>query len=197
MAARLFLAALLAAVPVAAGAQDRYIPLELILGAPWNGAEALAYPAGTFQEKVAEAPSVWVGPREWKHPRTGEMLTVYDRARASRRSQVDQIFAVRRDRAAIGRVADSRFGIEACDQEAKYPLGRWSQGETRTFDYACWYGGAARPRRSTIEILRLDFDCGPAHCLEMRWTHADPDAGRILDMRVYTFAPGLGMVALR
>jgi hypothetical protein len=197
MGARHALAALLIAVPAAAAAQDRYIPLELILGAPWSGAEALAYPAGTFREKVAEAPSVWTGPREWTHPRTGETLRVYARARASRRSQVDQIFAVRRDGTAIGRVADSRFGIEACDQEGKYPLGRWTQGESRAFDYTCWYDGAPRARRALIEILRLDFDCRAAsHCLQIRWTHSDPVAGRMLDMRVYTFAPGLGMVAL-
>jgi hypothetical protein len=146
---------------------------------------------------VANAPSTWIGPRQWQHPKTGETLTVYDRSRASQRGKVDQIFAVRRDAGAIGRVADSRYGIDACDQEGKYPLGLWRQGESRTFDYTCWYGSAARARRSVIEVLRIDYDCGQAHCLEIRWTHSDPADGRQLDRREYVFAPERGLVALR
>lgn len=197
MRARHLLAALLFVAPVAAGAQERFIPVELILGAPWDGEARLTLPKGVFAESVAKSPSVWAGPREWQHPKTGESLMVYDRARTSRREHVEQVFAIRRDGDAIGRVADSRFGIEACDQEAKYPIGVWRQGETRVFDYACWYGGTRRMRRSSIEILRIDFVCGPAHCLELKWIHSDPADGRILDTRVYVFAPDRGMVALR
>jgi hypothetical protein len=195
--ARLVGAALLLALPSAAAAQERYIPLELILGAPWDGQERLAYPQGSFAEYVVSAPSVWIGPRQWTHPKTGEVQTVYDRARTNRREHVEQVFAVRHDGTAIGRVADSRYGIEACDQEGKYPLGRWQQGESRIFDYRCWYGGAVRARRSIIQILRIDFDCGPAHCLEIRWTHSDPATGREIDRREYVYAPGRGLVALR
>ena len=67
---------------------------------------------------------------------------VYDRTRRG----VGQKFAVRTDGTAIGRVADSRYGISSCDQEAKYPLGVWRQGETRDFQYQCWYGSGAGKR---------------------------------------------------
>ncbi len=189
------LAALCALAASAAQAQQRYIPLELILGAPWNGAERLDYPAGVFKEPVANG-SLWQGPHAWRHPKTGAPLTVYDRSRG-RRTVVDQIFAVRDDGSAIGRVADSRFGIAACDQEAKFPLGIWRAGETRIFDYTCWYGDQPRARRSSIEILALDHDCGRPHCLTIRWIHSDPAENRTLDDRRYTFAPGSGLVELR
>ncbi len=196
MRRRLAIAALLAGLAVPATGQERYIPLELIVGAPWDGTETLAYPAGSFAEKVRD-PSVWIGPRDWQHPKTGRMHKVYDRSRGRDRRHVDQIFAVRADGVAIGRAADSRGGIEACEEEAKYPLGRWKQGEGRGFDYVCWYGGSRRMRRAVIEILRIDFDCGTLHCLEIRWTLSDPMNGRQLDNHRYTFAPGKGMVDLR
>ena len=104
--------------------QVRYIPLELILGADWNGTRETAMPKGSFTEGVARDPSTWRGPIEWKHPDTGETLSVYERSRRG----VWQKFALRVDGSAIGRVADSRFGIGSCDQEAKYPLGAWRQG---------------------------------------------------------------------
>ena len=197
MHARRLLAALLLALPASANAQERYIPLELILGAQWDGQQQIAYPQGAFAEFVATTPSTWTGPRPWQHPKTGETLTVYDRSRASQRSKVDQVFAIRRDASAIGRVADSRYGIDACDREGKYPLGLWRQGESRTFDYRCWYGNADRARRATIEIPKIDYDCGQAHCLEIRWTYSDPVDGRQLDRREYVFAPERGLVALR
>jgi len=46
---------LLAAASAQAGTDlpaTRFIPLELIVGASWNGEETIAYPAGTFTEGV-------------------------------------------------------------------------------------------------------------------------------------------------
>ena len=78
---------------------------------------------------------------------------VYERARRG----VWQKFAVRTDGTAIGRVADSRYGISSCDQEAKYPVGEWKQGETREFQYRCWYGtGTGKRVRATTSVITIE-----------------------------------------
>lgn len=181
-----------------AASGTRYIPLELILGAPWNGKREIAMPRGSFTESVERNPSTWYGPSEWQHPDTGAKLMVYDRGRRG----VGQKFAVRTDNAAIGRVADSRYGISSCDQEAKYPLGLWTQGETRQFQYRCWYGSGEkkreRPTTSIITIERIDFEfAGSPHALQVRWILKHADDPREVDNRVYVFAPGKGAVAVR
>jgi hypothetical protein len=175
----------------------RFIPLQLIIGGDWNGERTITYPAGTFGELV-EHGSVWVGPKTWSHPKTGETLRVYDRSRKGHGMLTEQVFAVRRDETAIGRVADNRFGITACDQEGKYPLGVWHSDETRTFEYTCWYGDQAHAKVSTITIRDLDFDYGGfRHALRIEWILRDKGDSRAIDHRFYTFAPGKGVVHLR
>ena len=173
----------------------RFIPLELIVGAAWSGEKTITYPSGTFSEGVDQgSASVWVGPRQWTHPKTGRTLTVYDRTRGGRNAAT-QIFAVRDDLTAIGRVADSRFGISACDQEAKYPLGLWRQGETRSFDYTCWHGDSPRAQVASLTIHEIDFDYGGReHCLKIEWLLRAKDDARAVDHRIYIFAPGRGVV---
>ena len=177
--------------------RTRFIPLQLIIGGAWNGERTITYPTGTFGELV-EHGSIWVGPKPWTHPKTGEVLTVYDRSRVGHGMVTDQIFAVREDQVAIGRVADNRFGITACDQEAKYPLGLWIQGETRSFEYTCWYGDQPRKKIATLTIRDIDFDFGGfKHSLRLEWVLRDKGESRALDHRIYTFAPGKGVVNLR
>jgi hypothetical protein len=176
----------------------RYIPLELILGAPWDGKREIAMPRGNFTESAERNPSTWSGPSEWQHPDTGAKMMVYDRGRRG----VGQKFAVRTDNTAIGRVADSRYGISSCDQEAKYPLGLWTQGETRQFQYRCWYGSGEkkreRPMTSIITIERIDFEFpGSPHALQVRWILKQADDPREIDNRVYIFAPYKGAVSVR
>jgi hypothetical protein len=175
----------------------RFIALQLIVGGAWDGERTISYPSGTFAESVDHG-SVWIGPRKWTHPKTGEALAVYDRSRSGRGTVTDQVFAVRRDQVAIGRVADNRYGITACDQEAKYPLGPWSQGETRSFEYTCWYGEQPRTKITTLTIRDIDFDYGGfKHALRFEWVLRDKRDGREVDRRLYTFAPGKGLVHLR
>ena len=191
----LFCASFLAGSAWAQAPQTRFIPLQLIVGDRWNGTQTITYPAGSFTEGVARDASTWVGPKQWAHPKTGRSLTVYFRSREGR-NRADQVFAVRDDQAAIGRVADSRFGITACDQEAKYPLGSWKQGETRSFEYPCWYGVAVKTKVAIITIQEIDFTYdGFEHCLKQEWIHRDKGTdGRPLDRRVYIFCPDRGVV---
>src|SRR4029453_6062374 len=177
--------------------RTRFIPLQLIIGGEWNGERTITHPVGTLGELIHHG-SMWVGPRKRPHPRTGEELIVYDRSRSGRGMLTDQIFAVRRDQTAIGRVADNRYGITACDQEAKYPLGLWTQGETRTFEYTCWYGDRARSKITTLTVRDIDFDYGGfKHALRLEWLLRDKGDSRTIDHRIYTFAPGKGVVHLR
>jgi hypothetical protein len=176
----------------------RYIPLELILGAEWSGKREIAMPRGSFTEGIARDPSTWYGPSAWQHPDTGANLMVYDRTRRG----VGQKFTLRTDNTAIGRVADSRFGISSCDQEAKYPLGDWKQGETREFHYRCWYASAEGKRMrmatSSITIEKIAFDfAGSPLALQIRWILKHADDPHEVDNRVYVFAPGRGAVAVR
>ena len=178
--------------------QVRYIPLELILGADWDGQKRIVMPNGRFTEAVARDPSTWHGPLQWQHPDNGEVLMVYERGRRG----VGQRFALRKDGAAIGRVSDSRFGLSSCEEEAKYPLGEWKQGETREFEYRCWYGSGEKKRSAamaaTITIENADFShAGTEHALRIHWVLRRKDDGAEMDNRRYVFAPGLGVVSVR
>ena len=179
-------------------AQHRFIPMQLIVPAAWDGTRRIDMP---IAEGVDAEGTVWTGPQEWRNPYTGQMLTVYDRRRTTRREgSVEQKMAVRVDGSAIGRVHDSRFGGLVCDQEAKFPLGVWKQGEVRTFEYVCLTtrGGQVVERRRTarITIEELDYEYnGVAHSLRFAWRFTDRDSGEVLDHRTYIFSPGRGLAA--
>jgi hypothetical protein len=178
--------------------QSRFIPLQLIVPGAWDGTRKIDLPTATGFD--AEG-TVWAGPQEWRNPYTGQMLTVYDRRRTTRREgSVEQKMAVRVDGSAIGRAYDSRHGGLVCDQEAKFPLGVWKQGEVRTFDYVCLTtrGGQVVERRRTarITIEELDHDYnGIPHSLRFAWRFSDRDTGEVLDHRTYIFSPGRGLAA--
>jgi len=177
--------------------QTRFIPMQLIVPGVWDGSQHIELPPARDYE--AEE-TVWNGPQGWTNPYTGETLQVYDRQRTTRREgHVEQKMALRADAAAIGRVYDSRFGASVCAQEAKFPLGFWTQGEVRTFDYVCLRTVDGRVlslhRRARISIEEIDYEYrGMAHSLRFAWHYADSDSGEVLDYRTYIFAPGLGLV---
>lgn len=179
-------------------AQSRFIPMQLIVPGVWEGTRRIDMPVA---EGVDSEATVWTGPQEWRNPHTGQMATVYDRRRTNpREGLVEQKMAVRADGSAIGRLYDSRFGGMVCDQEAKFPLGMWRQGEARAFDYVCLStrGGRLVERRRTarITIEELDYEYqGVAHSLRLAWRFADRDSGEVLDHRTYIFSPGRGLVA--
>jgi hypothetical protein len=176
--------------------QSRFIPMQLVVPGPWDGARRIDMPTAAGFD--AEG-TVWTGPQEWRNPYTGQMLTVYDRRRQSRREAVEQKMAVRVDGSAIGRVYDSRFGELVCDQEAKFPLGVWKHGEVRIFEYVCLTtrGGRVVERRCAVRITieELDYEYGGIpHSLRFAWRFSDRDKGEVLDHRTYIFSPGRGLV---
>ncbi len=179
-------------------AQRRFIPMQLIVPGAWDGKRRIDMPTA---DGVDAEGTVWTGPQEWRNRYTGQMLTVYDRRRTTRREgSVEQKMAIRVDGSAVGRVYDSRFGGLVCDQEAKFPLGVWKQGGVRTFEYVCLTtrGGQVVERRRTarITIEELDYEYnGVAHSLRFAWRFSDRDSGEVLDHRTYIFSPGRGLAA--
>jgi hypothetical protein len=177
--------------------QTRFIPMQLIVPGVWDGTRQIHYPSANAHDSEG---TIWTGPFEWRHPHTGETLTIYDRHRSNRREgSVEQKMAVRADGSAIGRAYDSRSD-SFCDQEAKFPLGVWKQGEVRTYEYVCRRsrGGQLEERRRTarITIEELDYGYhGTAHSLRLAWRYSDRDSGNVLDHRTYIFSPGRGLVA--
>lgn len=178
--------------------QTRFIPMQLIVPGAWDGARRIDLP----QAFKAEADgTVWSGPHPWRNPHSGKELTVYDRERTTgREGRVEQKMALRSDGSAIGRVYDSRFGGITCEQEGKFPLGVWKQGEVRTFEYACMAtrGGrlVERRRASRITMEEIDYEyAGVPHSLRIAWRFTDRDSGEILDHRTYIFSPGRGLVS--
>ena len=177
---------------------SRFIPMQLIVPGVWDGALRIDLPKA---EALDAEGTVWSGPYEWRHPYTDVMLKVYERRRTTRREgAVEQRMSVRADDAAIGRVSDSRFGGLVCDQEAKFPLGMWKQGEVRTFEYVCsalrngQHVSRRRAARITIEEIDYDYNSIP-HSLRFAWRFSDSDTGAVLDHRTYIFSPGRGLVA--
>ena len=75
----------------------------------------------------------------------------------------------------------------------KFPLGLWSDGETRVYDVSCNNGTLRRRIALTIEKLDFEYD-GTTHALQFHWV---VDGGRKpgTNMR-YIYSPGRGLVSL-
>jgi hypothetical protein len=176
----------------------RFIPMQLVVPAIWDGARRLDRPAASFSQPSGTS---WRGPEAWRDPYTGATIEAYDRRRENRREgSVAQKIALRTDGTGIGRVYDSRFGEIVCENEVKFPLGLWRQGETRRFDYDCRTtrdGQVTVLRRTSIVTIdAIDYVYnGMPHSLNLGWQHLDAGTGTVLDHRTYIFVPGVGLAA--
>lgn len=180
--------------------QTRFIPTQLYVPSLWSGEQSVDLPqaGGSDSENTK-----WSGPEEWEDPYTKAKKVVYDRRRYnSREGEVVQKMAIRTDKVAIGRAFDSRFSIggHSCDEEPKFPLGSWKQGEVRKFDYECRFnrsGTVTTPTFTvTLTIDEIDFEYGGTpHSLRFTWHLYSKTSNRVLDHKTYTFSPGKGMVS--
>ncbi|TSE27651.1 hypothetical protein Tther_02523 [Tepidimonas thermarum] len=173
--------------------KERFLPVSLLTGTPAPPDDALRmdpvqrrYPfvatvegggAPRMQETTLE------GPVEY---RTAYGPTV----QAYRRTVPDarEVVAITFEGEAMGRVEDSRIGAM---REAKFPIGRWKQGETRTFTVTYYTPRGTFENRTSITIEKLSCRYeGTAGAVQFRWKVED---GRRGDYR-YVFAPGRGLV---
>ena len=169
--------------------ETRFIPVELWTGGDWFGDRDLKMTPADLVFGDEQHKSI-VGPKAWVHPQTGKALQVYER----RNREKLQLFSVRSDGAGLGRVFDNRRD-RACIDGIKFPLGLWRNGETRRFTFKCWRDGKRFERTVEITIEEIDFVYdGTPHAMRYVWV---VDSGDRKGMNnAYTYAPGLGNVAL-
>lgn len=159
----------------------RFIPVELWIGAPWDGTQRIhmapaALEFGQRGDKSIKGPTTWNG------------IQVYERLNRDKL----QRFAIRDDQTGLGRVFDSRYPHLGCRGEVKFPLGPWKQGEVREYQVDCARG--KRPLRVTIEEIDFVYD-GVPHSLRFHWFFME-GRGRGTDMR-YVYSPLRGLVDVR
>jgi len=139
------------------------------------------------------------GPIPWRHPDTGKTLQVYERTKGKKSGVKRQIYAITANGAGLGRVFDSRPGMEdrRFSGEVIFPLGPWGRGEERNFDYVEHTPGGPVRLNATIKIRRLDFRYkGVDHSLKFDWTQRDSN-GTVLFEERYVYSPGKGLVSFK
>lgn len=175
------------------GVTERFLPVELLTGEPLPDGEVLRlgsvqrrYPfVGLYADgsPPSTGETTLSGPVQYRTA-YGVTLPAYERTVP----QAQEVVAITFDGEAMGRVYDSRIGPM---REAKFPIGRWRQGETR-HHAATYYTprGTGHARTSiTIEKLSCRYEGIPG-AVAFRWK---VDDGRRADYG-YVFAPGRGLV---
>jgi hypothetical protein len=157
----------------------RFIPVELWTGALWDGTQEIRMTPAELQFGRR-------GDRTIKGPMTWNGIEVYERVYPDNKLQ---LFALQQDKTGLGRVFDSRTRDLGCRGEVKFPLGRWKQGEVRTYELPCTRG--FEPLKVTIEEIDFVHD-GVPHSLRFHWLFRG-GRGRGTDMR-YTYSPLKGLV---
>jgi hypothetical protein len=167
---------------------ERFIPVELWTGGPWDGTREIRMTkADLYFGKRAE--KSLTGPLEWVRPGSGEKLQVYERNNKGKK----QLFTVSSRGDGLGRVFDNRYGRD-CIDEVKFPLGLWRQGEKRVFDVPCNDGKLQRKIEVTIEKIYFAYQ-GRPHSLQYHWV-VDGGRGKGSSTNMhYTYSPGMGLVS--
>jgi len=176
--------------------KQRYIPVELFTGSPWDGARELRMTPAELSFGDARNKMNIKGPAEWKHTVTGEMYLVYDRANFLPRGTTWQKYAINSEKSGIGRVYDARpnVGTRLMSGGLKFPLGLWKQGEMRKFTYTQYNENSTSKRVEVITIEQIDFTfLNTPHCIEFDWLLTDEREAKKLDHNAYTFCPGKSM----
>jgi len=183
---------LLAACAAAPKEPDtRVIGLDL-----WTGDAAAAGIAQPRLNVVQGTRSI-TGPTTWTHGKTGQAIPVYERRNVESDGVKSQYFTVRPDGQALGRVFDARPG--SADRyfvnDAFFPLGTWSRGESRDFQMIEYTEQGPQTRIATIKIRRLDFTFRDVpHSLRYDWILKDA-SGNVLYNERYVYSPGVGFAS--
>lgn len=185
------LAAGCAQAPREPESDTRVIGLDL-----WSGDPRLAGMEAP-QMQVVKGTRTLSGPMPWTHPRTGRALQVYERRNVEKDGARIQLFERRADGQALGRVFDARPGRadRSFVNDAFFPLGTWSRGESRDFKMVEYTEQGPQERTATIKIRRLDFTFRDVpHSLRYDWILRDAD-GNVLFEERYVYSPGVGFAS--
>lgn len=173
--------------------KERFIPVELFTGMPWDGEhilemkEAKTSTCASSDGKRCDTYRI-TGPFtketisgiEW----AGEQISYYKRTYRTPSRTVESHYTINKTKDGLVRIFDKRNGVERTfsGKGNKFPLGLWKQGEVRTYD-------DTRPVK--IEIMDID---GSGGCLTFRWTLGGGGWNRD---NIYTFCPNRGLVKIR
>ena len=177
--------------------RERYIPIDLWAGAEWDGNKELKMPKvdSTFRHRSEYKIK---GPMEWEHPVMRQTFVVYERINPGRDGVKLQRFTINLEKNGLGRVYDARsgLGLRMFSGGLKFPLGTWTESETRKFLYQHYEGTRVADRAETITINQIDFEfLQNLHCLEFYWTATDRDEKKNYDRQTYIYCPGKSMVS--
>jgi len=178
----------------------RFIPVELWLGVPWDGNEEIRLPTvdkthqrssfSDYDNKRNHYKSeAHKGPMEWDHPGTGKKIFIYERVN----DRSIQLWAIRKDQQAMGRVFSPSQNRGSLGGEAKFPLGWWTQDEVREFTRTSYVGEKKWRSVNKIRIDKLSCEYnGIKNSLEFSILFAGSRGPNV--SHTYIHAPGHGLV---
>tara|TARA_B100002052_G_C15592390_1_gene467229 strand:- start:70 stop:642 length:573 start_codon:yes stop_codon:yes gene_type:complete len=177
--------------PTNAFSQERMIGFEMWSGGEIEKPSNIRYPEVDFKFGYKNRHRI-KGPFDWKNPKTGETLKVYERSRFSKKAgkEIKQLWTITNKGQCLGRVFDSRKNRQITNG-CKFPLGKWKAGESRTFtsDYYDKSGGRYQ-REKTIRIIELGKD--ERDCLKFKWKATQN--GSSIDDNIYEYCYRRGLV---
>ena len=188
---RLIFFLMVLAGPTNAFSQERMIGFEMWYGGEIEKPSNIRYPEVDFKFGYKNRHRI-KGPFDWKNPKTGETLKVYERSRFSKKSgkEIKQLWTITNKGQCLGRVFDSRKNRQITNG-CKFPLGKWKAGESRTFTSDYYDKSRGRyQREKTIRIIELGKD--ETDCLKFKWKATQN--GSSIDNNIYEYCYRRGLV---
>lgn len=177
-------------------AGKRYIPIELWTGEAWTGEREMAMNPAHFIFGKRRHKSI-KGPVQWRHPITGQDLTVYERINKTTKGIKRQLFTVNPDSTGLAKVYDNRPNMMErfqTDNAVLFPLGLWRKGERREYEFYEFVNGKKAYRKATIRMRRLSFTYKEVkHAMKYDWILTD-EKGQILFHERFIYAPGKSLM---
>ena len=174
-------------------ASERFIPLELFLGSEIRSENDIKFVKvdNTFDRGRKRI----VGPIDWKNSKTNKIVKVYKRIHI-RKNKI-KLFTPTNNNETVGRVYDSRYDA-VIKNGAKFPLGKWSEGETRKYNSIYYYpDGRTKEYIKSITVEEINFTFrGNDNCLNFRWTKKKKNSGTVIDDNNYIFCPGKRLIKI-
>ena len=174
----------------------RFIPVELWTGEAWDGNMEIQLKPSNIRFGRRSHKTI-TGPMDWRHPKSGKMMAVYERINKTTKGTKRQLFAVNPNATGLAKVFDSRPNMKTRYQSHNavlFPLGWWKKGERRQYVYTVYANGKKYVRKATLRMRRLSFTYkGIEHAMKYDWIMADME-GNVIYHERFIYAPGKGLV---
>ena len=136
------------------------------------------------------------GPYSWRHPVTGETVTIYIRDNRERNGGLRTSYlTMKGDGTALSRVFDRRTG-QTHDRffvdDAFVPMGPWQAGTRRRYTMTQVQAGRSERFQLTLRMLRTGFEFeGRRGSIEYDWI-ARTLSGQTVFHQRFVYSPGIG-----